>query len=229
MIIPRQRPILDPARPKAGDRARQQLLEAAGEVFAERGYAQATSKEICERAGMNCAAVNYHFGGFAQLYAETLAYAHQHLVAIEALTDIAASAVEPREKLRAYIALMLRRLARPATSWEMRLLSREIISPSPAREAFVKSEILPKLAVLRGIIAALIGASPGDPVVGRCILMVGAPCIMLAIGDRGMMTQIVPGLVDAPEEIDSLIDHFERFVHAGLEAVESQIRRERQD
>jgi AcrR family transcriptional regulator len=188
-------------------------------VFAERGYAQATSKEICERAGMNSAAVNYHFGGFEQLYAESLAYAHSHLVGIDTLKNIASSDMTPREQLRAYIALMLRRLARPGASWEMRLLSREIIAPSPAHEAFMRSEVLPKLAVLRGIIAALIGAAPDDPVVGRCILTVGAPCIMLAIADRWMLTEIVPGLANASDEVEPLIDHFERFIHAGIEAV----------
>ena len=47
-------------KPSAGDRSREHLLEVAGEVFAEEGYGRATSKEICERAGMNAAAVNYH-------------------------------------------------------------------------------------------------------------------------------------------------------------------------
>ena len=223
MMRDRRRPPPEPGLPKAGDRARQHLLEAAGEVFAERGYAQATSKEICERAGMNSAAVNYHFGGFEQLYAESLSYAHRHLVAIEVLRDIAASDASPREQLRAYIAMMLRRLARPATSWEMRLLSREIIAPSPAHEAFIACEVMPKLAVLRGIVAALIGAAPDDPVVGRCILTVGAPCIMLAIADRAMPSQVVPGLANAAEEIEPLIDHFERFIHAGLEATALRI------
>jgi AcrR family transcriptional regulator len=223
-----RRPIQDAGQPKAGDRARKQLLDAAGEVFAERGYAQATSKEICERAGMNSASVNYHFGGFEELYVATLAQAHQHLVAIEALADIAASEASPREKLRAYIALMLRRLSRPATSWEMRLLSREIMSPSPAREAFVETVILPKLYMLRGIIGSLIGATPDDPVVGRCILTVVSPCMMLAIGQQEMMNHILPGLMDASGEIDPLIDHFERFIYAGLEAVAQQLRKERQ-
>jgi AcrR family transcriptional regulator len=227
MMSAHRRPIQDTGQSKAGDRARKQLLDAAGEVFAERGYAQATSKEICERAGMNSASVNYHFGGFEELYVETLAQAHQHLVAIEALTEIAASDESPKEKLRAYIALMLRRLARPATSWEMRLLSKEIIAPSPAREAFVDTVILPKLCVLRGIIAALIGASPDDPVVGRCVLTVVSPCMMLAIGQRDMMSRIIPGLVDASSEVDPLIDHFERFIYAGLEAVAKQIGLER--
>src|SRR5918993_145207 len=35
-----------------GEATRQRLVETAGQVFAERGYAEATSKEICQRAGV---------------------------------------------------------------------------------------------------------------------------------------------------------------------------------
>lgn len=50
-------------------------LDVAGRAFAARGYAAATSKEICERAGGNLAAVNNHFGGKQGLYRSVLAKA----------------------------------------------------------------------------------------------------------------------------------------------------------
>ncbi len=46
----------------------QRLLDAACAVFAEKGYHEATIAEICEKAGANIAAVNYHFGGKETLY-----------------------------------------------------------------------------------------------------------------------------------------------------------------
>jgi len=223
--VPR-RPPPEAGQPRVGERARQQLLVAAGEVFAERGYGQATSKEICERAGMNSAAVNYHFGGFEALYSEALAHAHQHLIAIEMLKEIAASKAAPRQKLRAVISMIVRRLAIPEASWEMRLISREIISPSPAREAFLKSEVLPKMAVLRGIVAAMIGARREDPVVGRTMLTLLAPGMLLAIMQRDMLTHLMPGFAHASEEIEPLIDHIERFISAGLAAVAAHLRSE---
>ena len=42
-----------PAAPAASDATREKLLEAAGRVFADRGYEAATVREICRRAGAN--------------------------------------------------------------------------------------------------------------------------------------------------------------------------------
>jgi AcrR family transcriptional regulator len=226
-IPPRAARRAEPVHSGPGAQARQQLLEAAGEVFAEKGYGQATGKEICERAGMNAAAVNYHFGGFDPLYAQTLAHAHRHLMAIDALREIAASTSSPRRKLRAFIGMVVGRLATRARSWEMRLLGREMLSPTPAREALIETEILPKLAVMRGIVAELIGVAPDHPIVGRSLLMVLAPCLMLAIGHRQVLCQIVPELMNASDDIEPLVDHYERFIRAGLKAVAAQLRAER--
>jgi AcrR family transcriptional regulator len=54
---------------------RERLIDAAGPVFAERGYRGATMREIAERAGANLAAAHYHFGSKQDLYRE-VARAH---------------------------------------------------------------------------------------------------------------------------------------------------------
>jgi AcrR family transcriptional regulator len=207
-------------KPSAGDRSREHLLEVAGEVFAEEGYGRATSKEICERAGMNAAAVNYHFGGIDALYGALLVRAHRHFMTLEALREIDESDLGPQDKLRAYLMPLVQRLAQlSAKSWELRLLSREIVSPSPLREAFFGSEIRPKLEIMRGIVAQLIGARPEEAVVGRAILTVVAPCLLLALANRTMLQDVLPSLADPASEIGPLIDHYQRFILAGLEAV----------
>jgi AcrR family transcriptional regulator len=57
-------------RRKDAGRTSKKLLAAASEVFAQKGYRDATISEICERAGANVAAVNYHFGDKETLYKE---------------------------------------------------------------------------------------------------------------------------------------------------------------
>ena len=63
-----------------GAPTRTRLLEAAGEMFALHGFEGTTAKEICLRAGVNPAAVNYHFGGLEGLYEAVLSEARARIV-----------------------------------------------------------------------------------------------------------------------------------------------------
>ena len=42
-------------------KTREIIMETAGRIFAEEGYSKATVRNICRNAGVNIAAVNYHF------------------------------------------------------------------------------------------------------------------------------------------------------------------------
>src|SRR5208337_1816147 len=59
---------------------RQRLLEAAGELFAEKGFRLAGTREICRKAGTDIAAIHYHFGNKENLYEAVLRYADSLLV-----------------------------------------------------------------------------------------------------------------------------------------------------
>ncbi|MEA3365331.1 MAG: TetR family transcriptional regulator, partial [Candidatus Hydrogenedentes bacterium] len=60
---------------KDGEETRGKILLAALRVFGEKGYRDATHAEICHRAGVNTAAINYHFGSKEGLYQAAYEYA----------------------------------------------------------------------------------------------------------------------------------------------------------
>jgi TetR/AcrR family transcriptional regulator, regulator of cefoperazone and chloramphenicol sensitivity len=116
----------------AGESTRARILEAAGEVFADKGYAATTVREICERASVNVAAVNYYFGGKESLYTETLERAHtchsQHDEQPDWPPD-----TPPATKLRRFIHQLLSHMLLPMDEpWQSRLMTREILSPTAA-------------------------------------------------------------------------------------------------
>jgi len=47
---------------------RERVLEAAMNVFAERGFAGTSTREVCARASVNSAALNYHWGSKDRLW-----------------------------------------------------------------------------------------------------------------------------------------------------------------
>ncbi|MCZ4079925.1 TetR family transcriptional regulator [Rhodococcus sp. H36-A4] len=65
----RTRPV---ARVRDSDRTKQDLLEAATELFGARGYERTTIREIGEKAGADPALIARYFGSKAALYIQTL-------------------------------------------------------------------------------------------------------------------------------------------------------------
>src|ERR1700712_5652923 len=142
---------------------RQRLLNAAGQVFAERGFKSSTVREICQRAGANIAAVNYHFGDKEQLYRavlkETCCTA---LAKYPADFGLPPKAI-PEQRLRAFVySFLLRIFSQGPGSRHGKLMAREMVEPTGALDAIVKEDVGPMAAVLTSIVGDLLGSS-ADP------------------------------------------------------------------
>jgi AcrR family transcriptional regulator len=172
-----------------GEATRANIIEAAGQLFAERGYAEATSKAICERARTNMAAVNYYFGSRDELYLALLREVHKRLMSMHFLQEIADSARSPEEKLRVFLDGLVSTVV-DGTSWHTRLWAREILAPSPLLGQVMREQALPKFQLLSGIVSQITGLAPGTPALSCCVLSVIAPCLMLLVVDRNIDTPI---------------------------------------
>jgi AcrR family transcriptional regulator len=152
-------------------------MEAAGEVFAEQGFQNATVRQICERAEANVAAVNYHFRDKAELYDAVLRYAHCAAEAEYAATRPRPETA-PEERLSIYIrTLMLRMLDEGRPAWHGKLMSREMTEPTAALDALVKDAFLPHFQELAGIVGELLGPQATENDIEMCGNSVIAHCV----------------------------------------------------
>lgn len=215
-----------PGRREDGATTRQQILEAAGEVFAEKGVAHATGKEIAERAGTNSAAVNYYFGGIEGLYGEVLVEAHHRLLDYDFLKQISDAPGNPQQKLNIFVDGMLRAVLGPnSANWALRVLGREMLYPSKAFPYLLEKEILPKKHIVTGFISEILGVSQDHPAVARCVLGVIAPFALLLTGNTKIVDQAASPSAFLPPyvQVDAVIRHFQCFIAGGLSAVALEI------
>jgi TetR/AcrR family transcriptional regulator, regulator of cefoperazone and chloramphenicol sensitivity len=217
-----------PASSKKGEAdsqtTRDRLLEAAGQVFAEKGFSGATGKEIAELAGTNSAAINYYFGGVDELYSAVIQEAKNRLVRTEDVIAAVAGKTDAREKGEAILRLMVRGITSPAiSSWAIRVLGREIVSPSSALEPMWK-DVRFRIGIARGIVAELMGLPEDHPAVTRGIISVIGPCLMLLIYDRRLFRRLFPDFGFSTEDSEAIAQQFMQFATAGLAAVGKDVR-----
>ena len=204
------------AQRRDGLSTRAVVLEAAGQVFAERGFAQATSKEICERAGANSAAVNYYFGGKESLYEEVLIEAHRQFVSLESLDEIIASGAAPREKLRAFLRQMLRTAADSAKLWGIKVFLRELASPSPFVTRAMTRTVLPKADKIRQLIQEVTGLPADSARLQRATALVVIPCISLIMFPPSLRLAVLPATA---ADSEGLFEDMLTYALGGLNAL----------
>jgi AcrR family transcriptional regulator len=195
-----------------GDNTRQQIIETAGQLFADLGYGGTTSKLICEECGCNVAAVNYHFGSRDGLYSSVLIESHRRLIGFNTLMDIANGSDDSRSKLGRIIDTLIDGI--DATQWHSRLFIREIMAPSVLIDEMIKTEALPKFAVLKSLLSDITGIDRDDPAMSRILISTMAPCMLLLVGNRDNLSKVLGNFL---EDKEALKRHLKSFLFAGLD------------
>src|SRR5205823_14288862 len=113
------------------DATQQRLLEAAEQVFADKGFKAASIREISKRAGANIAAVNYYFGDKERLYIEAVKYASRGCTQGVPFPDWPPG-TPPADKLRDFIRVMMTRVMEPQSAASLQLMMREMVQPTSA-------------------------------------------------------------------------------------------------
>jgi TetR/AcrR family transcriptional regulator, regulator of cefoperazone and chloramphenicol sensitivity len=158
---------------------RQRLLEAAKRLFADRGFRKVTVRQICQAAGANLAAVNYHFHDKEGLYRAVF----EHGIAlIQETTDLSLRApaeASAEDRLRAFIRTVVERMAsRKNDNWLAQLIHHEIDSPTDALDHVVQRAIGPRLRALADLVADVMQCDLEDPQVGQVVASIHAQLML---------------------------------------------------
>jgi len=136
----------------SNDDTRSRLLDAAGPIFAEKGYQAATVREICQEAGVNLAAVNYYFGDKERLYVEAVKSAHPLSRAPKPADDWPPG-TPPRTKLADFIHAAVHQLLGVHTApWQSQLVLREVMNPTAACRELVEEYLRVRFNLLQSIL-----------------------------------------------------------------------------
>lgn len=201
------------------------LLNAASEVFAEKGYRKATIAEICRLAKSNVAAVNYHFGSKDELYIVVWRHAFEEALRIYPPNGRLPKDAQPEERLHAFHHSILHRIlddGRLGCSGQ--IILREMADPTEALKRVRENMIQPLRESLREIIYGLLGPEATEQQITFCVMSVIHQC--LAIGFRKGRNRL-PAFLNVSRSkqatIDALAEHITLFSLAGIAAVRDRI------
>ena len=199
-----------------GKETRWRLLNAACEVFAQKGFRDAKVAEICKLAGANVAAVNYYFGDKASLYTETWRHAFQQFEA-PAFSELADGSSQ--ERLREYIQILMKNFAtKGGLGHFSRLYMRELVNPTGLIQDAWHELVNPHRQKLHDIIREIIGQKADDQSVLFCELSIINQCRVLLTVKHTDLEFLLEQSLDA-ELIKRLADHIADFSLAGIRAI----------
>ncbi len=213
-----------PQRPlrQDGEQSRERLLRAGLALFAQHGFAKASTREIAESAQTNIAAISYYFGDKAGLYRavffesqgspeeEIARYAGTHLTLAQALRGLYASFLEP---------LKQGDLARQC----MKLHAREMIQPTGLWQEEIRTGIRPMHDALVAVLCRHLGVMRADDDVRRLAVCIAGLGVHMHVG-RDVTDVIAPTLNARPESLDLWMARLVMYAQA-MVAAESRRRK----
>ena len=198
------------------DPARDRILRAALEIFTERGFKSATIRDICGRAGVNVASVNYHFRSKQALYREALSYAFQEAERKYPQTAFADASLPPADRLRLFIRTLLLRLMDDShLGFHARLMAREIADPTGALDIIIETVMRPRFQILRDIVRQLAGPGWAWEDIDRFIHNIIGQCLVYR-HSRPMIDRLCPEIIAGPAAIERTAELIHQFSLAAL-------------
>ena len=199
--------VLSDDRPSPADR-REQLLDIAKSVFAERGYQATTMEDIARAAGFTKPILYQHFDSKATLYQEIVTTTGAELV--ERLTRAVTSVTTPRSKIESAFRVYFEMVVNDTNAFRLLFIH--------AHEGETAQELRTIEVSLVGFLVPYIDVSIGHD--HRRQLAAGIVGIAEGAAIAWLLQQEAKGWpVPAPDEAQRLAAHSATLAWGGLRAV----------
>ena len=190
---------------------RRRLIEAAGELFVEHGFQNTTTCDICQKAQVNGAAINYHFGGKEQLYLAVLDEAFRRRDDLNVLDP----QLSPEQQFRSLIRLLCMDIfSEDKPAWHKRLVALEMVGPTEALKVVIDKSIRP---IFNNIVHCIRQVNPelGEEI--STLAAINTAGILLHYyKNRPVITELYPAIDYSPEMIEKIVDFISEFALAAI-------------
>jgi len=210
------------------DTTRERILAAASDVFEAKGFDKTTVRDICSRADVNVAAVNYHFGDKQNLFYKVLTHWMDDYVLSSGIQEAVRTAETPEEKLRAYITSELSYMCRAndpngTQLRRARLLLHELTADNHNPAVFCPHEKLEE-TLLIPIIRDLVGTEDPEVIKHASIASTSMSThyFLMALDDPEFAIQTL-------EQLDFIADFLTSFALGGLNAIKENYNAQESD
>lgn len=140
---------------------KERILNAALELFSEKGFKATTIRDICKKANVSLALVNYHFRNKKALYEEILTEIVNKSFADVPESEFIQENMTPEEKLKGAIRLLLHRLIGPKgfgnTPAKVRLVAIELTNPTDIMEKIFQNNLSEMIQLMSSSVKGLAG------------------------------------------------------------------------
>ena len=206
---------------------RERILDAAERLFMAHGYEGTSMRQITGEAGVNLAAVNYHFGSKESLMQEVFRRRldwlnEERMRVLDAYEkDAGGNALKPSQIVDGFFGTLLR-LADDDQHGGMtflRLLGRTLTEPSEFIRTFLAHEYKPVMDRYKEELFRALPEVPKAEIVWRFHFMLGATSYAIAGTDAlRLVTDWQIEEEDSTDRLDRLVPRLMSFLLGGLRA-----------
>jgi AcrR family transcriptional regulator len=203
-----------------GQQARLRLLDAGLALFADKGYAETSTREIAQLAQVNVAAISYYFGDKDGLYRAVFTDPRYNpKLDANALTTTPTDIKATLRFLLAGLAASLKDVA--LTKQCMKLHFREMLQPTGVWQDEIDHNIKPNHMALVQALCQHLKLKAADDDVHRLAFSIAGLGIMLHVG-HDVVTAIRPQVIDGAAAVDMYV---ERILIYALAMVDAEAQR----